>query len=98
MRDPRTEGFPRQQRNAKGETKKHALRRNIPDDDAMKRAVCSGRRRCEAPVRRFACGVSNLPGKKHRPEKRFADAVKGLDVYGVKVVRPTAVIVGTVSF
>lgn len=34
----------------------------------------------------------------YRPEKRFADAVKGLDVYGVKVVRPTAVIVGTVSF
>lgn len=32
-----------------------------------------------------------------RPEKRFADAVKGLHVYGAKVVRPEAVGVLTVS-
>ena len=26
----------------------------------------------------------------YRPDKRFADAVKGLHVYGMKVVRPAA--------
>lgn len=31
----------------------------------------------------------------YRPEKRFADAVKGLALYGAKVVRPDATIVGT---
>lgn len=34
----------------------------------------------------------------YRPEKRFADAVKGLDVYGVKCTRPDAVVGMTVSF
>lgn len=33
----------------------------------------------------------------YRPEKRFADAVKGLHVYGAKVVRPEALAVMTVS-
>ena len=28
--------------------------------------------------------------KTYQPEKRFGDAVKGLHVYGAKVVRPTA--------
>lgn len=31
----------------------------------------------------------------YRPEKRFADAVKGLHLYGAKVVRPTAIAVLT---
>src|SRR5690606_41349313 len=29
----------------------------------------------------------------YRPERRFADAVKGLHLYGAKVVRPTALAV-----
>jgi N4-gp56 family major capsid protein len=33
-----------------------------------------------------------------RPERRFADAVKGLHVYGAKVVRPEALAVATVTF
>ena len=33
----------------------------------------------------------------YRPESRFADAVKGLSVYGAKVTRPEAVIVCTIS-
>ena len=33
----------------------------------------------------------------YRPELRFADAVKGLHVYGAKVVRPDALAVLTVS-
>lgn len=34
----------------------------------------------------------------YRPEKRFADAVKGLHVYGAKVLRPNVVAVATVAF
>lgn len=33
----------------------------------------------------------------YRPEKRFADAVKGLHVYGSRVVRPNALVVGSVK-
>jgi hypothetical protein len=33
----------------------------------------------------------------YRPEKRFADAVKGLHVYGAKVVRPSALAVLTIT-
>jgi hypothetical protein len=33
----------------------------------------------------------------YRPEKRFADAVKGLHLYGAKVVRPTGLALMTVS-
>ena len=39
-----------------------------------------------------------LKTEAYRPEKRFADAVKGLHVYGAKVLRPQAVAVATVSF
>jgi N4-gp56 family major capsid protein len=31
----------------------------------------------------------------YRPEKRFSDAVKGLHVYGMKVVRPKCFVIGT---
>lgn len=34
----------------------------------------------------------------YRPEKRFADAVKGLHVYGAKVLRPEAIAVMTATF
>jgi hypothetical protein len=33
----------------------------------------------------------------YKPERRFGDAVKGLHVYGAKVVRPTAAVVATVN-
>lgn len=39
-----------------------------------------------------------LKTEAYRPEKRFADAVKGLHVYGAKVLRPEVVAVATVSF
>ena len=39
-----------------------------------------------------------LKTEAYRPEKRFADAVKGLHVYGAKVLRPSAVAVATVAF
>lgn len=39
-----------------------------------------------------------LKTEAYRPEKRFEDAVKGLHVYGAKVLRPAAVAVATVSF
>lgn len=39
-----------------------------------------------------------LKTEAYRPEKRFADAVKGLHVYGAKVLRPDVVAVATVSF
>lgn len=33
----------------------------------------------------------------YRPERRFADAVKGLHVYGAKVIRPEALVVVTAN-
>lgn len=39
-----------------------------------------------------------LKTEAYRPEKRFADAVKGLHVYGAKVLRPNVVAVATVAF
>lgn len=39
-----------------------------------------------------------LKTEAYRPEKRFADAVKGLHVFGAKVTRPAAVAVATVNF
>lgn len=39
-----------------------------------------------------------LKTEAYRPESRFSDAVKGLHVYGAKVLRPAAVAVATVSF
>lgn len=39
-----------------------------------------------------------LKTEAYRPEKRFADAVKGLHVYGAKVLRPQVVANATVAF
>jgi hypothetical protein len=33
----------------------------------------------------------------YRPEKRFGDAVKGLHVYGTKVIRPAAIVTADVT-
>lgn len=41
----------------------------------------------------FAQQIVSVEG--YRPERRFADAVKGLHVYGAKVIRPTALVVAT---
>ena len=39
-----------------------------------------------------------LETEAYRPEKRFGDAIKGLHVYGAKLLRPEAVAVATVKF
>lgn len=43
----------------------------------------------------FAEQISKVEG--YRPPLRFADAVKGLHLYGAKVVRPTALVVASVK-
>lgn len=43
----------------------------------------------------FAEQVSSVEG--YRPEKRFADAVKGLHLYGAKLIRPEAIAVLTAN-
>jgi hypothetical protein len=43
----------------------------------------------------FAQQILKVEG--YRPEKRFADALKGLYVYGTKVVRPQALVVASVK-
>jgi hypothetical protein len=44
----------------------------------------------------FAAQITSVEA--YRPEKRFADAVKGLYVYGAKVVKPAALAVLTANF
>ena len=39
-----------------------------------------------------------LETEAYRPQKRFGDAVKGLNVYGAKVLRPETIAVATVNF
>lgn len=46
-------------------------------------------------ARSFAMQVTKTEA--YRPEKRFADAVKGLNVYGAKVMEPKAMAVATVT-
>ncbi len=48
---------------------------------------------------RIACTYAEQISKVEafRPEKRFADALKGLHLYGAKVVRPTALVVASVK-
>jgi len=43
----------------------------------------------------YAEQISSVEG--YRPQARFADAVKGLHLYGAKVVRPTALAVAPVN-
>ena len=44
----------------------------------------------------YANGINEI--KAYSPEKSFGDAVKGLNTYGGKVVRPNEIICGKVSF
>lgn len=62
---------------------------NVPNTSGTKYKVIAGH-----PIAwSFAEQIVSVEA--YRPEKRFADAVKGLHVYGAKLVRPTAIAVGT---
>ena len=57
---------------------------NVPNDAGAKYKIIAGHRIATAYVEQI------LDVQTYKPEKRFGDAVKGLHVYGAKVVRPTA--------
>jgi hypothetical protein len=64
---------------------------NVPNTTATKYKIIAGHRIAWS----FAEQITKTEA--YRPEKRFADAVKGLHVYGVKVVRPKALAVLTAN-
>lgn len=65
---------------------------NVPNTSGSKYKVVAS-----SPIQgTFAQQI--LKTEAYRPEKRFADAVKGLHVYGAKVLRPQVVAVATVNF
>ena len=57
---------------------------NVPNTTATKYKIIAGHAMATAYVEQ----VLDIQG--YKPEKRFGEAVKGLHVYGAKVVRPTA--------
>jgi hypothetical protein len=57
---------------------------NVPNTTGAKYKIIAGHRMATAYVEQI------LDVQTYKPEKRFGDAVKGLHVYGAKVVRPTA--------
>ena len=57
---------------------------NVPNTAGAKYKIVAGHRIATAYVEQV------LDVQTFKPEKRFGDAVKGLHVYGAKVVRPTA--------
>ena len=57
---------------------------NVPNTTGTKYKIIAGHRMATAYVEQI------LDVQTYKPEKRFGDAVKGLHVYGAKVVRPTA--------
>ena len=57
---------------------------NVPNTSGTKFKLIAGHRMATA----YAEQIVDL--QTYKPEKRFGDAVKGLHVYGAKVVRPTA--------
>ncbi len=59
---------------------------NVPSLGGTKYKILAG----HSVAWSFADQISNVEA--YRPEKRFADAVKGLHVYGCKVVRPDALV------
>lgn len=65
---------------------------NVPNTTNTKYKVIASTNICGS----FADQI--LKTEAYRPDKRFADAVKGLHVYGAKVLRPEAVAVATVNF
>jgi len=56
---------------------------NVPNDTGEKYKIIAGHARGTAYVEQV------VDVQTYKPEKRFGDAVKGLHVYGAKVVRPT---------
>lgn len=62
---------------------------NVPNTSATKYKVIAGHPMAWS----FAEQIVSVEA--YRPEKRFADAVKGLHVYGAKLTRPNAIAVGT---
>ena len=64
---------------------------NVPNTTATKYKII-----CGHPVA-WTFAQQLLEMNAYRPEKRFADAVKGLHVYGTKVVRPEALAVITAN-
>jgi hypothetical protein len=57
---------------------------NVPNTSGAKFRIFAGHRQATAYVEQV------LDVQAYKPEKRFGDAVKGLHVYGAKVVRPTS--------
>lgn len=57
---------------------------NVPNTTGTKYKIIAGHAMATAYVEQI------LDVQTYKPEKRFGDAVKGLHVYGAKVVRPTA--------
>ena len=57
---------------------------NVPNTTGTKYKIIAGHRIATAYVEQI------VDLQTYKPEKRFGDAVKGLHVYGAKVVRPTA--------
>ena len=57
---------------------------HVPLETAVKKEIIAG----HAMATSFVDQVLDVQAFK--PEKRFGDAVKGLHVYGAKVVRPSA--------
>jgi N4-gp56 family major capsid protein len=57
---------------------------NVPNDTGAKYKIMAG----HSSATSYAEQILDL--HTYKPEKRFGDAVKGLHVYGAKVVRPTA--------
>ena len=64
---------------------------NVPNTAGAKYKVLAGHRIAWS----YASQVTKVEA--YRPESRFADAVKGLHIYGGKVVRPNCLAVGTFS-
>lgn len=64
---------------------------NVPNDSGTKYKIIAGH-----PMA-WSYADQILKVEAYRPEKRFADAVKGLHVYGAKLVRPSAIAVLTAN-
>jgi len=60
---------------------------NVPNTGAAKYRIFAGHSIATAYVEQI------IDVQTYKPEKRFGDAVKGLHVYGAKVVRPEALAV-----
>ncbi len=64
---------------------------NVPNTAGAKYKVMAGHRDAIA----FASQINEVEA--YRPQARFGDAVKGLVLYGAKLLRPTAICIGTFS-